>query len=176
MSTTPASPFELHRSAAFAVAAMAMLIPANLLPIIDTQLAGEPRTDTIWSGIVELFESGLWPLAVIVFLASLAIPFFKLVGLGVLLAAVRRPVREEARRRLTRLYAVLDVIGRWSMLDVFFVAFLAGIVRFGAPASVAPRAGIAAFGAAVIFTILATRSFDPRLIWRSTTPATPQPA
>lgn len=176
MSAAPASPHGLHRSAAFAVAATVMLIPANLLPIIDTQLAGDPRTDTIWSGIVELFEGGLWPLAVIVFLASLAIPFFKLVGLGLLLAAVRRPIPPHARRRLTRLYVVLDVIGRWSMLDVFFVAFLAGIVRFGAPASVAPRAGIAAFGAAVIFTILATRSFDPRLIWQPASPITTNPA
>lgn len=137
-------------------------------------MAGDARTDTIWSGIVELYETGLWPLAAIVFVASLVIPFFKLIGLGCLLIAARREacaLSVPLRRKLTRLYAFLDVIGRWSMLDVFLVAFLTGVVRFGAPALVAPRAGVIAFAAAVVLTILATRAFDPRLLWPPSSPA-----
>lgn len=156
---------DITRPAAFAIAAAFMLVPANLLPILDTQMAGDARVDTIWSGIVELYETGLWPLAVIVFTASLVIPIFKLAGLGWLLFSVHRGVPEHARRRLTRLYATLDVIGRWSMLDVFLVAFLTGVVRFGAPAMVTPRPGVVAFASAVVLTILATRAFDPRLLW-----------
>lgn len=148
------------------MAAAAMLVPANLIPIVETRLAGDARIDTIWSGVVELFETGLWPLAAIVFIASFAIPIFKLLGLGWLLLAVRRPATDfRTRRNLTRLYVALDTIGRWSMLDVFLVAFLAGVVRFGAPASVVPQPGVFAFAAAVIFTVLATRAFDPRLLW-----------
>lgn len=157
----------MRRPAALAIAAAAMLVPANLLPIVETRLAGEARSDTIWSGVVELYETGLWPLAGIVFLASFVIPIFKLAGLGGLLLAVRR--QESRPRRLrawTRLYVVIDGIGRWSMLDVFLVAFLAGVVRFGAPASVVPRVGIVAFAAAVVLTMLATRAFDPRLLWQ----------
>jgi paraquat-inducible protein A len=165
----------LHRPTAFALAAAVMLVPANLLPILNTRLAGAARTDTIWSGIVELYETGLWPLAVIVFIASLAIPIFKLAGLACLLFAARHNIAGisiPTRRKLTRLYAFLDVIGRWSMLDVFLVAFLSGIVRFGAPAMVAPRAGVVAFAAAVVLTILATRAFDPRTLWPSASPVT----
>lgn len=169
----------LHRPAALALAAALMLIPANLLPILDTRMAGKARIDTIWSGIVELYETGLWPLAVIVFIASLVIPIFKLVGLAFLFFAAHRDaadLSDSARRTLTRLYAFLDVIGRWSMLDVFLVAFLTGIVRFGAPAMVAPRIGVVAFAAAVVLTILATRAFDPRLLWATASTASAPPS
>lgn len=145
-----------------------MLVPANLLPIVETKLAGDARIDTIWSGVVELYETGLWPLAAIVFTASFAIPIFKLAGLGSLLIAVHKPRIDSRRQRaFTRLYAAIDAVGRWSMLDVFLVAFLAGVVRFGAPASVVPQPGIVAFAAAVVLTVLATQAFDPRLLWRS---------
>lgn len=175
MNTHRATRTALHRCAAFAIAAALMLVPANLLPILDTRMAGAPRTDTIWSGIVELYETGLWPLAVIVFAASLLIPVVKLVGLGVLLLAAARERAPRHPRRLVRLHAVLDAIGRWSMLDVFLVAFLTGVVRFGAPAMVSPRAGIVAFAAAVVLTMLATRAFDPRSLWRAapSVPAVP---
>lgn len=165
MNRSPAQRSPLHRPAAFALAAMAMLLPANFIPIIHTELAGDIRSDTIWSGIVELYSNGLWLLAAIVFIASLVIPFLKLAGLGILLLAAHRGAPDHRRRSLTRLYAFLDVIGRWSMLDVFLVAFLTGVVRFGAPALVIPRPGVVAFAAAVALTILATRAFDPRILW-----------
>lgn len=154
------------RAAAFGLAAAIMLIPANLLPVLSTSNAGRTRTDTILSGVSGLWQDGMWPLAVIVFVASIVIPFVKIAGLSWLLFEVRR-VRAGARaRRLTRVYASLDFIGRWSMLDVFLVAFLAGTVRFGVLAHAEAEPGIVAFAAAVVLTMLATRAFDPVVFWR----------
>ena len=155
---------KLSRSAALAVAAGMMLVPANLLPVLSTETGGRARTDTIMSGIIGLWEDGMWAIAAIVFIASILIPLLKLVGLTWLLIAARRRVTRN-RRGLTRVYASLDFIGRWSMLDVFLVAFLAGAVQFGALATVEPRSGIIAFAAAVVLTILATDAFDPHLLW-----------
>lgn len=149
---------------ALALGAAIMLVPANVLPVLSTQLPGSARTDTIFSGIMGLWEDGLWAIAAIVFAASILIPLLKLAGLSWLLFAARRPQRHDPRR-LTRLYAVLEFIGRWSMLDVFLVAFLAGVVKFGAFATVEPHMGIVAFAAVVVLTVLATDSFDPRWLW-----------
>lgn len=159
---------KLTNATAFAVAAAVMLIPANFLPILTTQRSGHSRTDTIFSGTVELWRSGLWLIAVIVFVASIVIPVFKLAGLGWILFRARRGAVRDARR-LTRLYGALDFIGRWSMLDVFLVAFLSGVVRFGAFSTVEPRSGIVAFAIAVVLTVLATHAFDPRVLWRGGT-------
>jgi paraquat-inducible protein A len=155
---------KLSRSAALALSAGVMLVPANLLPVLSTNTGGRARTDTIMSGIVSLWHDGMWAIAAIVFIASILIPLLKLVGLTWLMISVRRRAKRH-RRRLTRLYAGLDFIGRWSMLDVFLVAFLAGAVQFGGLATIEPRSGIVAFAAAVVLTILATDSFDPQLIW-----------
>jgi paraquat-inducible protein A len=152
------------RAAAFALGAAVMLVPANFLPVISLEAPGQSRTDTIFSSIVGLCEQGMWPLGVIVFTASFLVPLLKLAGLGWLLFVTRGPVVEHARG-FTRLYAVLDFVGRWSMLDVFLVSFLAGAVRFGAFATVEPRPGIMAFAAAVVLTMLATDAFDPHLLW-----------
>jgi paraquat-inducible protein A len=157
---------KLANATAFAVAAAVMLVPANFLPVLTTQNAGHSRTDTIFSGTVELWRQGLWAIAVIVFIASIAIPVFKLIGLGWLLFCAHRGANYDARQ-LTRLYGALDFIGRWSMLDVFLVAFLSGIVRFGSFSTVEPRSGIIAFAIAVVLTVLATHAFDPRVLWRS---------
>lgn len=170
-STGPA-PRSLARPLALALAGTIMLVPANVLPILSTQLPGTARTDTIFTGIVGLWDDGMWGIAAIVFAASILIPALKLAGLGWLLLAARRRGRHD-RRRLTRLYAVLAFIGRWSMLDVFLVAFLAGVVRFGAFATVEPHAGIVAFAAVVVLTVLATDSFDPRWLWEEEPAARP---
>lgn len=152
------------RSAAFAVAAAIMLIPANILPVLGTEMPGQIRTDTIFSGIVGLCEDGSWGVAAIVFTASILVPLLKIVGIATLLFAVRRgPVRH--RRALTRLYSTLDFIGRWSMLDVFLAGFLSGAVQFGALAKVQPEPGVIAFAAAVVLTMLATDAFDPKALW-----------
>ena len=163
---------KLANATAFATAAAVMLVPANFLPILTTQTSGRSRTDTIFSGIVELWQHGLWVIAAIVFIASIVIPVLKLVGLGWLLLKARRGAVRNARQ-LTKLYGTLDFIGRWSMLDVFLVAFLSGVVQFGAFSTVEPRSGIIAFAIDVILTVLATHAFDPRVLWRSGSKAEP---
>jgi paraquat-inducible protein A len=165
----------LANATAFSIAAALMLVPANFLPILTTRNSGNSRTDTIFSGTVELWRQDLWAIAIIVFVASIVIPVFKLVGLGWLLIQARRGVTRDARR-LTRLYGALDFIGRWSMLDVFLVAFLSGVVRFGVFSTVEPRSGIVAFAIAVVLTVLATHAFDPRVLWRGVpSPVQPLP-
>jgi paraquat-inducible protein A len=165
---------KLSKAAAFLVAAALMLVPANFLPVLTTQTSGIIRTDTIFSGIIELWRRDLGAIATIVFAASIVIPILKLVGLSWLIFKAHRGARSEARE-LTHLYSVLDVIGRWSMLDVFLVAFLSGVVQFDAFSTVEPREGIVAFAIAVVLTVLATKAFDPRVLWRerSNLPAAP---
>jgi paraquat-inducible protein A len=157
-------------AAALALAAAIMLVPANLLPVLSTETSGRNRSDTIFSGTVELWRQGLWVLAIIVFTASIIIPALKLVGLGWLLLNARRGATVDSRR-LTRIYAVLDFIGRWSMLDVFLATFLTGLVQFGEFSTVTARSGIVAFAAAVVLTVLATQAFDPRILWRGASPS-----
>ena len=163
---------KLANATAFSVAAAVMLVPANFLPILTTQTSGRVRTDTIFSGTVELWRQDLWAIAIIVFVASIVIPVLKLAGLGWLLYNARRGAMRDARQ-LTRLYGTLDFIGRWSMLDVFLVAFLSGVVRFGSFSTVEPRAGIVAFAIAVVLTVLATHAFDSRVLWRGASNAAP---
>ncbi len=152
-------------SAAFAIAAAVMLIPANMIPVMTFATAGTPpNVTTIFGGVALLWKEGLWALGLIVFTASVAVPGLKLGGLAWLLYAIRGGRRPNSRA-LTRLYTVINNIGRWSMLDVFLVAFLTGAVRFHRLASVVPMNGIIAFAAVVILTMIATQQFDPRLLW-----------
>ena len=160
-------------AAALAVAAAVMLVPANLLPVLSTETSGYSRSDTIFSGTVELWRQGLWAIAASVFTASICIPAVKLVGLGWLLLSVRRGVPRDSRR-LTRTFAVIDFVGRWSMLDVFLAAFLSGLVQFGEFSTVQARSGIVAFAAAVVLTVLATNAFDPRVLWPTQAQASPR--
>jgi len=151
---------------ALGLAAAVMLVPANLLPVLETASSGADRTDTIFSGAIQLWHHGLGAIAVIVFAASIVIPILKLAGLAYLIFNTRNGAPENPER-LTRVYSALDFIGRWSMLDVFLAAFLTGLVQFGEFATVSARSGIVAFAAAVILTILATEAFDPRTLWES---------
>ena len=162
-------------STALAIAAAVMLLPANLLPVLDTETSGNFRSDTIFSGAVELWRHGLGAIAVIVFTASIVIPILKLSGLAWLLFSVRRGAPDNPRR-LTRIYAAIDFIGRWSMLDVFLAAFLTGLVQFGGLSMVEARSGIVAFAAAVVLTVLATQAFDPRTLWGARDAAAPLPS
>lgn len=161
-------------AAALSAAAALMLVPANLLPVLSTETTGENRDDTIFSGAMQLWHHNLAPIAIIVFVASMVIPVAKLVGLTWLMLATRGG---PARRPLvlTRIYNLLDGIGRWSLLDVFLAAFLTGLIEFGEFATVRARAGIVAFAAAVILTVLATEAFDPRTIWNSQPDNRPTP-
>jgi paraquat-inducible protein A len=158
-------PQSLQRTSAFLAAAIVLYIPANTLPIMATAsvIAGR-ESHTILGGIVELWQSGSWELALIVFIASIAVPILKIVALSLLTFTAQRKSRWRQAERAS-LYRVIETVGHWSMLDVFVVVLLVGMVRFGAFASVEPAAGLLAFGAVVVLTMLASASFDPRLIW-----------
>ena len=129
---------------------------------------------TILGGIVELWHSGSWELAVIVFIASIAVPILKMAALALLTFTAQRGSQWRQLER-ARLYRLLETVGHWSMLDVFVVVILVGMVQFGAFASVRPESGLLAFGAVVIATMLASASFDARLIWPEPN-AAPTPA
>ena len=149
---------------ALIVAATILYVPANLLPVLTTYRTGSFESDTIIAGVISLYTSGSWPLALIVLIASFIIPIGKLGALVYLLVGVQRGQVRNARDRM-RLYRLLGVTGRWSMLDVFVDTFVVALVRFPPVMSVEPGAGVAFFMAVVVLTMLAAKSFDPRLIW-----------
>lgn len=157
-------PDSLRRTWAFLLAAILLYIPANLLPMMRTTTLTYDNADTILGGVGVLWDAGSWDLAVIVFVASICVPVLKIIGLSILLVGVHRGgVRN--RRAHARLYRLLEFVGQWSMLDVFVVALLTALVNFHSVAEVRPGSGAVAFGAVVVLTMLATMSFDPRLIW-----------
>lgn len=156
----------LRRCWAFLIAAAILYVPANLLPIMRSSTLFDHQDSTILSGILQLWHNGSWDLALIVFGASIVVPVLKIVTLFLLLISTRRGSAWRQRER-TRLYRIVDYIGHWSMLDVFVVVLLVTLVHFGALARVEPRGGVIAFGAVVVLTMLASMSFDPRLIWDS---------
>ena len=158
-------PQSLQRTTAYLMAAMVLYVPANTLPIMGTSSAIAGReSHTILGGIIELWHTGSWDLALIVFIASIAVPILKIVALALLVITAHRRSRWRQAERAS-LYRLIETVGHWSMLDVFVVVLLVGMVRFGAFASVEPAAGLLAFGAVVVLTMLASASFDPRLIW-----------
>ena len=150
----------------FLVSAMLLYLPANLLPVMETESIFGSQRDTILSGIVFLWSTGSWPFAIIVFVASIMVPLLKMLGLLTLLIAVQRVERRQ-HQDFARLYRLLEIIGRWSMLDIYVVAILVTLVQIHLLATVTPGKGAMAFGAVVVLTMLATMSFDPRLIWDS---------
>ncbi len=160
-------PASLSRATAFLVAAYICYIPANVLPVIVTTTVLGTESDTILSGAIELIETGSWPLGAVVFIASICVPLLKLVSLTLLIASVARG-SGWGRLQQTRLYRLIELVGRWSMLDVYVVTLLVGLVQFRSLATVTPGIGALAFGAVVVFTMLAVLSFDPRLIWDTT--------
>jgi paraquat-inducible protein A len=164
-------PDAVGRCWALLLAATALYIPANLLPVTRTRSFFGEQSDTILSGIVYLWLDGSWPLALLVFIASIVVPLSKLVILSYLLISVQRHSRHAPQHRL-RLYRLLEIVGRWSMLDVYVVTLLAALVQIQALARITPGPGAVAFGAVVVLTMLATQCFDPRAIWDPLDPAT----
>ena len=157
----------LQRTWALLIAGYALYLPANFLPVMETRSPFGTQQDTIMSGVVYLWTSGSWVLASIVFIASIAVPLLKLVSLTFLAVSVQRRWRAHALAR-ARLYRFLEVIGRWSMLDVYVVTILVALVQVQSLAAVTPGSGILAFAAVVVLSMLATMAFEPRLIWDST--------
>ena len=160
----PREPHSLALTAALLLCAIVLYIPANLLPVMYTRTIFDEEKDTIMSGVLVLLQSGSWPIAVLVFIASIVVPLLKILALGVVLfSAWRRSPRY--RTHTSELYRMVEFIGRWSMLDVYAISLLVALVQIRSLASVAVGWGALAFGAVVVLTMFAARTFDERLLW-----------
>lgn len=148
----------------FLIAAYILYIPANLLTMMETGSLISYRKDTIMSGVIHLWKTGSWGVALVVFIASIMIPLLKLASLTFLLITVQRRSTWQPRQR-TRLYRLVELVGRWSMLDIYVVTLLAALVQLGSLATVKAGPAAVAFGAVVVLTMFASMKFDPRLIW-----------
>ncbi len=157
-------PYSLQRTWALLAAASILYLPANLYPIMTTTSLGHASPSTIIGGVVELVQMGSWPVATVIFVASVIVPVGKLVALAWLCLVVSRSDELNGVAR-TRLYRLTEFIGRWSMVDVFVVAILVALIRAGTLMSITPGPAALAFGGVVVLTMLAAMTFDPRLIW-----------
>jgi len=157
-------PGSISRTWALLIAAALLYIPANLLPILHTRSLLGNEDDTIMSGVVYFWTSGDWPLAVIVFVASILVPMMKLTVLALLAFTAQTRSQWRPLERTT-LYRIVERIGRWSMLDVFVITLTVALVRFKSLAVITAGWGALAFAAVVVLTMLAALEFDPRLIW-----------
>ena len=157
-------PHSLAMTAALVLAAAVLYVPANLLPVMTTRTFFDDENDTIMSGVLVLLQSGSWPIAVLVFVASIVVPLLKILAMVVLVYSAWRP---SPRRRAQRsaLFRMVEFIGRWSMLDIYAISLLATLVQIQSFASIIVGWGAWAFGAVVVLTLIAARTFDERLLW-----------
>ena len=160
----PRKPESVQRTIALVTAGYLLYIPANLLPVLTIVRFGHEERSTILSGVFELIRNDLWPLAAIVFAASIVLPLMKLFGLTWMLIAINSRARNLLVSR-TRLYRVIDAIGRWSNIDVFMAALLIALLQFGTLTQVYSGPGLLAFAGVVVVTMFATLVFDTRLMW-----------
>jgi paraquat-inducible protein A len=159
-------PGSLEKTLAYLIAAAVCYIPANILPVLTTSTAGGSESDTIMQGVVLLWSPTGWPLSLIVLFASIMIPSAKILALLYLVITVRSgSIKNNAQR--VRLYRTVEIIGRWSMVDVFVDTFTVALIQLQPLMSVTPGPGLFFFAAVVVLTMLAVESFDPRLIWDS---------
>ncbi|MBV8393291.1 MAG: paraquat-inducible protein A, partial [Alphaproteobacteria bacterium] len=165
----PRKPDSLNRTWAFILSGAILYIPANYYPVLTVIQAGAGQPSTIMGGVEELVDSRMYPLALLVFFASILVPVFKLIGLAVMLMATMLVTTELGASFLlpqrTRLYYVVAWIGRWSMVDIFMESLLGALVQFGTLVTIAPGIGAIAFCAVVLVTIFGAEAFDPRLMW-----------
>ncbi|MBU0972064.1 MAG: paraquat-inducible protein A, partial [Proteobacteria bacterium] len=157
-------PNSTERTWALIFSAILLFIPANFYPVMTVIQIGQEYPSTILGGVVHLIESGMWILALIIFFASIIVPVLKLIILSFLLISIQRKSTWRSRDR-TLLFRVTEVVGAWSMVDIYVVAILAGLVNLGALSTIKPGIGVIFFGAVVVITMFAAHSFDPRLIW-----------
>jgi paraquat-inducible protein A len=157
-------PNSVARAWALLIAAYVLIVPANVLPVMVSGSLFGSESDTIMSGVAFLWNDGSWLLAGILFIASIAVPFAKLGAMTFLLVSVQRRSTLAPEQR-TRLYRVLEFVGRWSMIDIYVAAILTALVQFGGLMSIQAGPGAIAFGSVVVLTMFAAESFDPRLIW-----------
>jgi paraquat-inducible protein A len=154
----------IARTWALVIAAIIFYIPANMLPIMTVTSMGKVQSDTILSGVLYFIKTGLWPIALVIFVASVFVPILKLIILIFLLISTQMKSKWRPKDR-TRLYLAIEAIGRWSMVDIFVVTLMVALVKLGALADIEAAPGAVHFAAVVVITIFAAMSFDPRLIW-----------
>ncbi|HEX4666724.1 MAG TPA: paraquat-inducible protein A [Chthoniobacterales bacterium] len=152
----------LQRTWALTIAATILYFPANLLPVLRVDSVTGDYANTIVGGVIQFWQHGDYPVAIIIFTASVMIPVLKIFSIVALCFAARSGRRP---RGMTKLYRVTEFIGRWSMVDVFVVAILVAVVQLGSAMSIHPGAAALSFAGVVVLTMLAAMSFDPRLIW-----------
>jgi paraquat-inducible protein A len=157
-------PNSIARTWALVVSAAILYVPANLLPVMTIIHFGRGEPNTILSGVKELIQAGMWPVALLVFFASITVPVLKLIGLVFMLITVQRRSRWRLCDRGV-IYRVIEQVGRWSMVDIFMISILVALVNLGTLATIEPGVGAICFAAVVIITMTASMSFDPRLIW-----------
>ena len=157
-------PKSISRTWAFLIASIIMYIPANMLPIMTVQSMGKGEPHTIVGGIIVLIDSDMLPIAFVVFVASLMVPLLKMVGIAFLLISVQYRWQVTPHHR-TKMFRIIEFVGRWSMLDIFMISILVAMVNLGGLAKVYADAGATAFAAVVVLTMFAAISFDSRLIW-----------
>jgi paraquat-inducible protein A len=162
------TPNSIGRTWALLIAAFVLYIPANLLPVTITRSLFGVQSDTIMSGVAFFWNEGSYGLSIIIFTASIFVPLAKLLSLSFLTLSVRWRLRGDPLQR-TKLYRMVEFIGKWSMLDVFVVTLLATLVEFSTLVSISAGPGAIAFGAVVVITMFAAMTFDPRLLWDATT-------
>lgn len=167
----PVSTESLQAVWAWLFAGVAFYLPANIYPMLRTTLLGSTVDNTIVGGAIDLANHGNYGVALIVFVASVVIPVGKFLVIGWLAMRVRRDAQKTEFRRTrnlqarSRLYEIVDFIGRWSMIDVFVVAILAALIQMNFLATIKPGVAAVSFCASVVFTMLAAQAFDSRLIW-----------
>jgi paraquat-inducible protein A len=158
-------PHSLALTAALLICAAILYIPANVLPVMYTRTIFDDEEDTIMSGVLVLLHSS-WPIAVLVFIASIVVPLLKILSLGVVVfSAWRRSPRYRTQR--SELFRMVEFIGRWSMLDVYAISMLVALVQIRSLAFVSVGWGALAFAAVVVLTTFAARTFDERLLWET---------
>lgn len=157
-------PQSLARTWALVITSTILLVPANVYPVMTVIYFGKGQPDTIMSGVIHLLHAGMFPIALLVFVASVAVPVMKILGIIFLLLAVQFRWRLSPVQS-TVMYRYIELIGRWSMLDLFMISILVTLVDLGKIATITAGAGSTAFAGVVVFTILAAMNFDPRLIW-----------
>lgn len=157
-------PDSVQRTWALVLAAMILYIPANTMPIMTVHGIGGDSDNTILSGVITFWGMKAYPVAIVIFTASVLIPFFKIAALIWLCMAARGRV-ETPPAMLSKVYYVTELLGRWSMVDVFVVAILVSLVRMGSLMTITPGPAAVSFAFVVILTMFAAMSFDPRLVW-----------
>jgi len=157
-------PDSLNRTWALLLSSIILFLPANMLTIMNVTYFGQDDPSTIIGGVILLIQLGSYPVAFVVFVASVVVPLFKMIGIIIILLSLKLNVHLSDKQRI-RMFRFIEFIGRWSMLDIFVISILAALVNISGVAVITAGGAATAFGAVVLLTMLAANSFDTRLLW-----------